>query len=89
MARQVLQHIKDAMSSQSLLLIDEIVLREQGASINVMQLDITMLTMFNAMERSLAHWTKLLGGVGLKIAEVYKYDPYGEYCILEVLPAEN
>ncbi|CAG8981384.1 hypothetical protein HYALB_00009595 [Hymenoscyphus albidus] len=76
------------MSPQSLLLIDEIVLREQGASINVMQLDITMFTMFNALERSMAHWTRLLGEVGLKITEVYRYDSYGEHCILEVLPVE-
>ncbi|TVY80801.1 Demethylsterigmatocystin 6-O-methyltransferase [Lachnellula suecica] len=89
MAKQVLQHIKDAMSPQSLLFIDEIVLREQGASINVMQLDITMLTMFNARERSLAHLKILLGEVGLKVVEVYKYDSYGEDCILEVLPLAN
>lgn len=74
------------MSPQSLLLIDELVLPSTGASINAMQLDITMMAMLNAMERTQSHWTRLLGEVGLKITGVYEYGLYGEECILEAVP---
>jgi demethylsterigmatocystin 6-O-methyltransferase len=77
------------MSPQSLLLIDEIILPDKGASINAMQLDITMMTMFNATERTLPHWRRLLEEAGLKITEVYNYDLYGEDCVLEAVPTEG
>lgn len=77
------------MGPQSILLIDEIVLPDTGASLTALQLDITMMTMFNATERTLPHWKKLLAEVGLKITEVYDYDPYGEDRILEALPIES
>lgn len=88
-AKQVLQHIKNAMSPHSLLFIDEIVLPEKGAPLTTVQLDITMMTMFNATERTLPHWKRLLGEVGLKVTEVHEYDPYGEDCVLEAIPAEG
>ena len=77
------------MSPQSFLLIDEIVLPGKGASINTMQLDVTMMTMFNSTERTLPQWRRLLGEVGLKITEVYKYDLYGEDCVLETVLTEG
>jgi demethylsterigmatocystin 6-O-methyltransferase len=77
------------MSSKSTLLIDEIVLPNKGASINVMQLDVTMMTMLNGKERTLPHWRKLLGEVRLTITEVYNYDLYGEDCVLEAMVLES
>lgn len=88
-AEQVLGFIKDAMSSKSFLLIDEIVLPDKGASINAMELDITMMIMFNATERTLPQWKALLGEVGLKITEVYNYDIFGEESVLEAVPIET
>jgi hypothetical protein len=67
------------MSSKSILLIDEIVLPDKGASINAMQLDVTMMTMLNGTERTLPHWRKLLEEVELKVNQVYNYDLYGEW----------
>jgi hypothetical protein len=54
-----------------------------------MQLDITMMTMLNATERTLTHWKSLLGEVGLNITKVYEYDVYGEDSVLEVVPIET
>lgn len=77
------------MSPHSLLFIDEVVLPEKGATLVTTQIDITMMTMFNALERTLPQWKTLLGEVGLKITEVYHYDLYGEDCIIEAKVAES
>lgn len=63
-ARRVLQRIRDAMSSQSLLFIDELIIPETGASRFAMQLDVTMMSMFSSTERTLRSWRKLLEEVG-------------------------
>lgn len=77
------------MTSQSLLLIDDRVLPEKGTSLTVMQLDITMMAMLNGTERTLTRWKKLLAEVGLEITQVYGYDGYGEYSVMEVAPIES
>ena len=88
-AKKVLRRIKDAMSPDSLLWIDEMVIPETGASPFAMQLDFTMMTMFNSTERTLLHWKECLEDVGLQINQVYRYDPELEYSILEAVPARK
>lgn len=85
-AKQVLQHIEDAMSPHSFLFIDETVLPDEGASLSAMQIDFTMMALFNSVERTLSHWKRLLGAVGMKITEVHRYDLYGDQCVLEAVP---
>ena len=77
------------MSPQSFLLIDELVIPDTGASRFAMQLDITMMAMFNSPERTVPHWRRLLGEVGLEITQIYKYDPELEYSILEAVPVKG
>jgi len=88
-AKQVLQHIRDAMSSKSVLLIDELVIPDTGASPFSMQLDFTMMAIFNSTERTVPHWRSLLGELGLELTQVYKYDPDLEYSILEAVRTES
>lgn len=78
-----LQRIKDAMTTHSHLLIDELVLPDSGASRFSMQWAFTMMAMFNSMERTMARWRKLLGDVGLEVPEVYFYGSELEYSILQ------
>lgn len=77
------------MAPQSVLLIDELVVPETGASPFSMQLDFTMMTFFNSTERTVPRWRELLGEVGLELAEVYRYDPDLEYSILEAVPGRS
>ena len=77
------------MSPESFLLIDELVIPATGASPFSMQLDVTMMAMFNSTERTVPHWRKLLGEVGLEITQVYRYDPELEYSILEAVPIKQ
>ena len=74
------------MSPQSsILLIDELVIPDTGASRFAMQLDVTMMAIFSSTERTVPHWRKLLQEVGLEIREVHRYDPELEFCVLEVV----
>jgi demethylsterigmatocystin 6-O-methyltransferase len=77
------------MSPQSVLLIDELVIPDTGASPFAMQLDVTMMAFFSSTERTAPYWKRLLGEVGLQISQVYRYDPQLEYSILEAVPAKN
>ena len=85
-ARQVLRRIKDAMAPQSLLLIDQMVIPDTGASPFAVQLDVTMITILNSTERTVPHWRRLLGEVSLEMNHFCKYDPELEYSILEAVP---
>ncbi|CAG8958658.1 hypothetical protein HYFRA_00011499 [Hymenoscyphus fraxineus] len=84
-ATQVLQQIRDAMSLNSILLIDELVIPDTGASPFSMQLDFTMMAFFSSTERTVSHWEILLGQVGLNLSQVHRYDTSLEYSILEVI----
>jgi demethylsterigmatocystin 6-O-methyltransferase len=77
------------MSPQSILLIDEMVIPDTGASRFATQLDFTMMAMFNSTERTVPHWRKLLREVGLEISQVYRYDPELEYSILEAVASKS
>lgn len=77
------------MSPQSFLLIDELVIPDIGVSRFAMQLDVTMMAMFSSTERTVPHWRRLLGEVGLEITQVYRYDPELEYSVLEAVPAKS
>jgi hypothetical protein len=77
------------MSEQSILLIDELVIPDTGASSFSQQLDFTMMAMFNSTERTVPHWRSMLAEVGLEITQVYRYDPELEYSILEAVPIKK
>ncbi|TGO67431.1 hypothetical protein BOTNAR_0042g00160 [Botryotinia narcissicola] len=84
-AKQVPQHIKDAMSPKSILLIDEIVIPDTGASPFSTQLDFTMMAFLGSTERTITHWRELLGDLGFELAKVHPYDTELEYSILEAV----
>ncbi|KAI1395248.1 S-adenosyl-L-methionine-dependent methyltransferase [Hypoxylon fuscum] len=71
---RILERIKEAMASSSTLLIDEIVLPEQGSHWMVTQHDLTMLAMFNSGERSEAQWRALLTRANLWVEGIHRYD---------------
>ena len=78
--RVILQRIKAAMGPHSVLLIDELVIPNTGASRTAMQLDMTMMAVFNSVERTESDWRALLGAVGF---------PEIEYGILEAVASRN
>lgn len=71
---EILQHLKDAMADDSMILIDEMVLPDTGASWKQAQKDIQMMAGLAAMERSTSQWKELARRAGLRIEDVVVYD---------------
>ncbi|KAK5719686.1 hypothetical protein LTR17_015221 [Elasticomyces elasticus] len=71
-SRKLLANTVAAMDPEySRLLIDDWVLPDLGASLKATNMDINMMIMFDAMERTKNQWIKLLADVGLEIVEIY------------------
>ena len=85
-ALAILQHTKEAMEPQSVLFIDDIVVSDTGASVMATQLDMTMLAIFCAVERTEFEWRALFAKAGLSIKENYRYDREVGFSILEAVP---
>ena len=62
-----------AMSKDSVILIDEMILPDLGTYWQAAQLDISMMSSLASMERSEEQWYKLLDMAGLQIRKIYTY----------------
>ena len=69
----ILQNTKGALSSDSVILVDNMVLPNTGAHWQSTQLDITMMTVLGSLERTHDQWYKLIEKAGLKIVKMYRY----------------
>ena len=70
----------------SKLLINELVLPNENASLFMTRLDFNMMALLAALERSEDEWRELLGSVGLRIIKIWLAEGEGERiieCILE------
>ncbi|KAI0798392.1 S-adenosyl-L-methionine-dependent methyltransferase [Xylaria sp. FL0064] len=83
---EILTNNKSAMTKESRILIDEMVLPERGAPWRATQLDLAMSTCFAAMERSRADWDSLLNRAGPKILKIWKYTDQLDDCIIVAVP---
>ena len=74
-----------AMDSNSVILIDDMVIPNKGAHWRTTSLDITMMSGLAAMERSERQWYQLLDSAGLKVTNIYKYtEDLGDSVIVAV-----
>ena len=72
--KKILGQLREAMAEDSVVVVDEVVVPAQGASVLQMHYDIAMLAALGAMERSEKQWRELLGAAGLKIRDIWIYD---------------
>lgn len=82
--RQLLKNTKSAMGPDSVILLDEFVLPEEGVSEYASCMDLTMMAAFASMERSEAQWSKILDDVGLKLVKTYRYNPVSYESVMDV-----
>ncbi|RYP66868.1 hypothetical protein DL769_005900 [Monosporascus sp. CRB-8-3] len=82
--RQVLEHTKSAMTAESVLLIDEILVPEVGVSHEAAAHDMTMLAAFAGAERSEAQWTGIFANVGLRLVKTYTYNAPSYESVMDV-----
>lgn len=69
----ILKHIIKAMDSKSVILIDDMVLPDKGVNWQQTQLDLTMMAVLAAMERTEKQWYSMLDGAGLRVKQICTY----------------
>ena len=74
-ARLILQNTMAAMGSESVILVDEMVLPVMGVNSTARSLDLTMMCAFNSMERTEPQWEALFDSVGLNMVRKMVYNP--------------
>lgn len=84
---EILRHLRDAMAEDSVILIDENVLPDVGASWKQAQKDIQMMSVLAAVERSISQWHDLLRSAGLQVKKIHTYDDDIGDSIIEAIPA--
>ena len=81
----ILKRLKEALGPQSVIFIDELVLRDTGASRMSLESDFAVMAVLSGMERTEAHWHNLLGQAGLEVERIHRYDPGFGFAILQVI----
>ncbi|KUJ18479.1 O-methyl transferase B [Mollisia scopiformis] len=82
--RKLLENTKSAMTQDSILLIDEMILPETGVNANAASIDMTMLTAFASMERTESQWQEIVQAAGLKLVQIYTYNPQSYESVMDV-----
>lgn len=82
-SKVILQQIRGAMAEDSVVIIDDVLMPNVGATWKQASMDIAMMTMLAAMERTEDHFSELLKEAGLKLRDVWTYDEeYGDSLIV-------
>lgn len=82
-ARELLANTRDAMTKgYSKLFVYDIVLPSTGASIAQTTMDVQMMSLLSASERTQANWNNLLASAGLKIVKFWP-DPQQYEMVIE------
>lgn len=71
-AATIIKNIKDVMAEDSILLINENVLPEQGVSLYQAELDIAMMTCFSSLDRTEKQFKELFESEGFELKQTYK-----------------
>jgi hypothetical protein len=72
---EILKNLIPALGPDSQILIDDMVLPNTGVHWFSACLDLHMLTMLGARERTVDQWHSLLDRAGLKVVEIQTYMP--------------
>jgi demethylsterigmatocystin 6-O-methyltransferase len=83
---RILQSIVPAMSSESLILIDEVVLPETNVPWQVAFMDLSMMACLGGLERSKEDWESLLDRAGLRVVNLHTYDDERFHSIVATVP---
>ncbi|KAI9743543.1 MAG: hypothetical protein M1818_002857 [Claussenomyces sp. TS43310] len=81
----ILEQLREGLASDSIILIDDIVIPPTGAHWYSTHMDLMMLTNLGATERTEAQFDVLFDSVGLKVNKIVRYNSYGP-AILAVVP---
>jgi demethylsterigmatocystin 6-O-methyltransferase len=82
----ILQHLTAAMSKDSLILIDDMVLPNSNVHWHATQIDITLMATLAAVERTKTQWEALLDRAGLRIVNIYTYTMSLQDSVIAAVP---
>ena len=82
----ILQQIIKATGKDSVILIDDMVIPNQGAHWRQTQLDLAMMAALAAIERTERQWYSMLDAAGLKVSQIYTYTPELRDSIIVAVP---
>lgn len=71
---EILRQIMPAMTEDSAILIDEVVIPIKGAHWHATSMDLSMMAGLASTERTEDHWRRLVDSAGLKIVKIYTYN---------------
>ncbi|KAL3487018.1 S-adenosyl-L-methionine-dependent methyltransferase [Aspergillus germanicus] len=71
-AKIILELIRDAMTPDSILLLNETLVPESGVPLYDAEMDMTMMVVFGSLNRTEAQFQQLLDSVGFEVAKVWK-----------------
>lgn len=72
-AARILRNTASAMSSDSRILVDDVVLPDTGANWQATMNDLSMMIFFAGKERARQQWLTLADSVGLRVEEIHNY----------------
>ena len=75
---KILSQLKDALAPDSVILLDELVIQNEGAHWYGASFDLLMMANYGAQERSLAEWDRILEKVGLERKSFVPYSMHGD-----------
>ncbi|KAJ2999001.1 hypothetical protein NUW58_g141 [Xylaria curta] len=82
--RLLLENIKSAMATDSVILLDEMVLPEVGVNPYAAAMDLVMMSAFAGMERTESQWRRIMECVGLKLVKTYVYNAASYESVMDV-----
>lgn len=82
----ILKNTIRALATDSVILIDDMVVPNSGAHWQATQIDLIMMTSLASMERTEEQWYTLLEKAGLKINKIYTYTSSLQDSIIECVP---
>ncbi|KFY95975.1 hypothetical protein V500_02605 [Pseudogymnoascus sp. VKM F-4518 (FW-2643)] len=83
----ILKNIIAALATDSVILIDDMVIPNSGAHWQATQIDLVMMMSLASLERTKEQWHELLEKAGLKINNIYTYTASLQDSIIECVPA--
>jgi hypothetical protein len=86
---KILQNTMSAMTADSVILIDEMIIPETNAHWRATQLDITLMACLAAQERTKKQWHRLLKAAGLDILDIYTYTAELQDSIIVAAPQKS
>ena len=85
----ILQNLIPALSPQSAILIDDMLLPNKGVHRYATQQDISMMAALGAQERTREQWEGLVDAAGLQIKEIHPYSTVTYDAVLVLSPKQG